>query len=73
VGSGSDVHFMCYVHLMCLDVGAAGGTAFDVRAGLFAGRGLTDKILTSRGSLYGGKFASHIDEATARFHSVAFS
>jgi hypothetical protein len=46
--------------LMCLDL--YGGTAFDMRAGLFAGSGLTGKISTLRSSLYGGKFTSHIDE-----------
>jgi hypothetical protein len=50
----------CYVHV--LDVPLCGGTAFDVRAGLFAGSGLTDKIQTLRSSLYGGKFTSYIDK-----------
>jgi hypothetical protein len=48
--------------LCAFDAPSCGGTAFDVRAGLFVGNGLTDKISTLRSSLYGGKFTSHIDE-----------
>jgi hypothetical protein len=42
-----------------------GGTAFDVRAGLFSGSELTDKMSTLRSGLYGGKFTSHTDRRTA--------
>jgi hypothetical protein len=57
------------VHLICLYVGAR--TAFDVRAGRFAGSGLTDKISNLRSGLYGGNFISLT--WTNNFHRMAFS
>jgi hypothetical protein len=52
---------MCFPSFFFMCLALCGGTAFDVRAGLFAGSGLTDKTSALRSSLYGGNFISHID------------